>query len=749
MNAALDAALAGCASEPIHVPGAVQPHGMLLVVDPSTWKVRQASANAIGVLLDAEPGLHGGASLGEVVGTALVQAVEATIASAAPLESPLLLGRFNLAQRSFEALLHRSGRWLVLELEADANGSGRDAGVYADVRSFGAWPREGITVDALCQAAADEMRRLTGFGRTMVYRFDEDGHGVVLAESLQQGYDSYAGQHFPASDIPPQARELYRRNRIRLIVDASYRAVPLLPRTIDGEATDLSFATLRSVSPVHLEYMRNMGTAASMSVSVLVGGRLWGLISCHHATTRRLPVPLRIAAEHVGQLLSLQIEAHEASRAATDGVRLRRLLVALVATVVEGDNALERLADAADDLLQFGAASGAAVVVDGRCRLVGQTPSAAEVLALADWIASLNREVYASDRLAEEHAPAHAYAKVASGVLALSVSQLHRHLVMWFRPETVHTLEWAGDPRKSIDEDASGGPRLHPRRSFATWHEVVRGRSARWQPSEVTVAAELRHALLEIVLRSAEEVAALAGALSRTNKELEDFSYSVSHDLRAPLRHITGYADLIAELDGKALGERSSRYLHNIKTAARFAGTLVDDLLSFSQMGRSTLRPIDIDMDGMVQGIIGRSVLGSTTPPVFEVGPLPRIHADPVFMQVAMQNLIGNAIKYSSRRERPVIRISGEEAGDDCVIRVSDNGVGFDMKYVGKLFGVFQRLHGVEEYEGTGIGLASVHRAVERHGGRVEAYGELDRGATFTLTLPRRGAPASTLSGSS
>jgi light-regulated signal transduction histidine kinase (bacteriophytochrome) len=328
------------------------------------------------------------------------------------------------------------------------------------------------------------------------------------------------------------------------------------------------------------------------------------------------------------------------------------------------------------------------------------------------------------------------------GALAISLSQVHRNFVIWFRPEVVQTIKWAGDPTKVVEDDGRTA-RLHPRRSFETWRELLRGRSAPWRESELRAAAEFRHALLNVVLRRAEEVALLAEELGRINSELEAFSYSVSHDLRAPLRHITGYADLIGDYEKDVLSERGKRFLGNIKDSARFAGQLVDDLLAFSQMGRSTLRPVDIDMSALVGSIVRNLRLQPAGERAeWTVGTLPVVHADPVFMQVAMENLIGNALKYSSTRESAHITISGESTDEAHTLRVSDNGVGFDMKYASKLFGVFQRLHRIEEFEGTGIGLASVRRAVERHGGTVSAEAELDRGATFTITLPRSAVSA-------
>ena len=266
----------------------------------------------------------------------------------------------------------------------------------------------------------------------------------------------------------------------------------------------------------------------------------------------------------------------------------------------------------------------------------------------------------------------------------------------------------------------------------------MRGFSAPWEPLIVDAVVELRTSVLGIVLRKAEELAQLAGELRRSNKELEAFSYSVSHDLRAPLRHIAGYAELLNETEGEALTERGRRFLQHIEEAARFAGTLVDNLLSFSQMGRSALRLSEVDLNALVETIrvemepdyAGRHI-------IWEVEKLPRLTGDPAFINLALRNLIANAIKYTRGRDPARIEIGARQSASETEVFIRDNGVGFDMAYAGKLFGVFQRLHRMEEFEGTGIGLASVRRIVERHDGRVWAEGRIDQGATFHFALPR------------
>jgi light-regulated signal transduction histidine kinase (bacteriophytochrome) len=320
------------------------------------------------------------------------------------------------------------------------------------------------------------------------------------------------------------------------------------------------------------------------------------------------------------------------------------------------------------------------------------------------------------------------------------VSQIHPYYMMWFRPEAVREVHWAGEPHKPVER----GDRLHPRKSFQLWKEQVRLRSTPWTEEQVDSAVSFRGAIQNFVLRRAEERAELTSRLTEINKELESFSYSISHDLRAPFRHVVGYAELLSDRAGGRLDDTAQHYLKSISEAALSAGRLVDDLLNFSQLGRSSLRCSRVDMAKLALEIrrslepdlVGRNI-------EWTVGALPPAWADAAMIRQVLQNLVQNAIKYTATRDVARISIAGAEVGDTTVYTVSDNGVGFDQAYVHKLFQVFQRLHRSEDFEGTGIGLALVRRIVERHGGAVGASGFVGSGAEFTFTLPKR-RPAQT-----
>jgi len=742
VDQALEQAIERCAQEPIHIPGSIQPHGFLLVLDQDDLSILQASENVQNWL--GTPAL-------ELIGKSATQLFDPGCDLRSQLDRlpseealPFHLGDVRLRagvlrDDLLQLLAHRRDQVLVLELEPSISLVSQSS-YYSLVRAFVGSLNQLGEIEDLLSRSVQEIKRMTGFGRVKAYRFDEDGTGLVLAEQADPGYPRYLGLCFPASDIPSQARELYRSNRIRLICDANYQPSRIVPQDNPrtGQPLDLSFASLRSVSPVHLQYMRNMGTLASMSLSIVVDGKLWGLISCHHEAPCSVDFQTRTACELLAGVLSLQIESRESHGKTNKLLELRRHIVQMLSAMADHDHVNQGLLELPQVLLAFAEASGAAIISAERCDLIGTTPPASQVTALVHWLSRRADEtIYHTDNVRRDIEDLPELAEHTAGILAIAISQIHSHYLVWFRPEQTRLIEWAGRPDKQVD--AQGG--LHPRHSFERWREEVRGFSRPWDPLILEGGLELRNAVLGIVLRKAEELAQLASELKRSNKELEAFSYSVSHDLRAPLRHIAGYTELLGEGEAQRLSERGQRFLKHIEEASRFAGTLVDNLLNFSQMGRAALRLSDVDLNALVESIRlelapdyqGRQI-------VWEVAQLPKVIADPAFINMALHNLIANAIKYTRGRDPARIQIGARQNAEFTELFIRDNGVGFDMAYAGKLFGVFQRLHRMEDFEGTGIGLASVRRIIERHDGQVWAEGDLDKGATFHFSLPRHPA---------
>ncbi|MCJ2064733.1 GAF domain-containing protein [Methylobacterium sp. J-088] len=494
-----DIDLTSCDREAIHVLGSVQAFGFLVAVSPD-WIVTRASANVrawLGLSVEAMLGLPLDAVLdGEAIHTLRghLQTLRGPDAVDRIFGVRLLPGG-----DLFDVALHVSGSSIVMEAEPSAT-EHLSAGNL--VRSMVTRLRQTEGFEPLCREAARQMRALTGFDRVMVYRFAPDGSGEVIAEAVRSGLDRYLGLHYPASDIPKQARALYERNWLRIIADVDAVGDAVVPaRDPEGEPLDLSLSTLRTVSPIHLEYLRNMGVAASLSVSILRNGRLWGLFACHHTEARHISLERRTGAELFGQMFSWLLEAREREAEAAQEARSRELHNRLMGALASGGTNLESLSDFLDDLSAIVACDGVGLWVNGEITLQGATPTAEEFTGLVRF---LNRtaasKAYATDEIGRVHEPARDFTERAAGMLAVPVSRTPRDFLVYFRREVSRTVTWAGNPVKPANPGPNG-VRLTPRKSFEAWRETVHGRSLPWSDVEMRTAEALRITLLEVILR--------------------------------------------------------------------------------------------------------------------------------------------------------------------------------------------------------------------------------------------------------
>ena len=498
--------LTNCDREPIHTPGSIQPHGFLLACDSDMQRVVRHSVNAPAFLTGLE-GINF-RPLDEVIGGDLCHDLRNALSQASDPGHPGLLFARQVGShpRLYDISAHRHLGNIIIEFETSTN-SGRMTPIEF-ARAIISRIQGQSSVTNLVERVPRRLMATLGYDRVMVYRFAEDGSGKVISEAKQAHLESFLGQHFPASDIPRQARVLYLKNKIRLIGDASAETVPIDPVLDEkGELLDLSFAHLRSVSPIHTEYLRNMGVAASMSISILVGGELWGLIACHHYTPRHLPMAQRIAAEMFGEVFSLKLETMHQRESLAASMRARSLLDKLIRDLTVHENMTVFMHGHLPEFLRLLPADGVGVFMDGTWASHGSTPPKTRIAALARYVGQVSEgKVWASHELPDALPDAAEYAAEAAGVLAVPLSQQPRDFLFFFRKEQVQTIEWAGNPDKQYSV-GKFGDRLTPRKSFAVWKETVERQSLPWTPADRQIAEAARMQLLEILLRHTEVLA--------------------------------------------------------------------------------------------------------------------------------------------------------------------------------------------------------------------------------------------------
>lgn len=717
-----------CAQEPIHIPGVIQPHGALLLVREPDLEIVGSSDNTLphlGLAPADLPGRH----LFDLGECELLRHALASGRTPIPAPCPWTIGNVR-----FDAIAHRSGDLLVLELERAC--SDFDAAAFhLELQAAITELENAADLEAMLRAAAEAVARLTGFERVMVYRFDPDWNGTVVAEALARGADSYLGHHFPASDIPPQARELYRRNRVRLIPRSAYLPARLLPdRHASGQPIDLSQSVLRSVSPIHLEYLRNMGVQASMSVSLLREGRLWGLLACHHTRPLELPFSVRSACSLFGQVVSAQITSREERLRLDALLEGRRIQSTFFQHFSKEENFAAALVKYTPELLELVGAMGAAICLGERPVLQGRTPGEAQVRALWAWLRSQpNDRPFATDHLAGVYPPAAEFPSLASGLLAFSISRARADYVLWFRPEVVETITWAGNPQKAME--AQGG-RINPRRSFAAWQQIVTGHSRPWRETDLQAALELRAAIGALVLKRTEQLLRLNASLETRNTELSSFAYLSSHDLQEPLRGIRNYARFLLEDYVDQLDAAGREKLETIGDLARQMHELIEAVAEFTKLGRMTVQPRECDLHHLITDLRVSRAESLRGVDFRYPRPLPLDVADPSLLREVFANLVINAVKYNQSASKWVEVGWEEPPGEPRRYYVRDNGIGIRERHAERVFELFRRLHPRERFGGgTGVGLSIIKTIVERHGGRVWFESEHGRGTTFYFTL--------------
>lgn len=696
--------LENCHREPIRTPGGIQSHGALLAADEATLEVVQASANAATIF--GRDVL--GASLDDLLGPEVVEQLRATTTDATPNLRPL-------RTHMLDAYAYKPDeRVLVVELEPVGAGAASLTRYQGEIARVLGSLQDAPAVDELLRRAARVVRELTGSDRVWAYRFEPDDHGVIVAEEKREDLDAFLGLHYPASDIPPQARALFLENRLRFIHDVETPATELEPvvNPVTGEWLDLSDGVLRAVSPIHIQYLKNMGATASMSIALSVGGRLWGLISGHHYSGPLfVPHEVRATCELVAIVCSMQLEALEQLEVSRRQTGLATTRSAVLDKVAASPNILDGLASAGEDLLAVCGADGAAIRIDDELRLIGETPE--DVTALLDGLTGA--DVFATHRHDGE----------MPGVLAAPLAVARGNHIVWFRREYVHTIEWAHAPKSLAVKDPD---RLNPDGSFRTWAESVQGESRPWSAVEVESVAELRSGLGTFLITRAEQLAALNAELARSNEELDAFAYVAAHDLKEPLRGIANFTTFLVEDYEDALDKEARERLDTILRLSQRMGSLLDSLLEYSRIGRAELDLTDFTVDEILADALE---LLTTKPQVTVSGGDMRLRGDRIRVRQVLVNLLGNAVKYSP--DDPHVTVTAR----DGVVCVEDNGIGVAPEHHDSIFHVFRRLHPREAYGGgTGAGLTIARRIAERHGGRLWLERSVPgAGSAFCFTL--------------
>ncbi|MCF4102735.1 ATP-binding protein [Gillisia sp. M10.2A] len=722
-----------CDREPIHIIGKSLAHGVIVVCEASSLKIVQCTNNIqqlLGFPLDQLLNNE----LNSLLPKEIVAAIEAEQAEGAAFQSHEVL--FN--GKKFIVIPHISGSSLLLDIEP----AGDHINPILYQQQLSKILNEinaSQTVKDIGQQAVALVKYLYDYDRVMLYQFDEDWNGEVVAEVKNKDMNSWLGLHYPATDIPKPARESFLKQGIRIISDVYYEAAPLVPQInpFTNLPVDLSKSELRAVSPIHIEYLKNMEVGASLTAAIILNGQLWGLMACHHNTPKFISYHQRQSCKFLTQVVSNQLALKTANtflEKKEESSKIRKRLVHQMNTKKNLCVSLIKSETKFTDLLEC---DGGALVRDGVVYLYGETPTKTEVKQIVEEVLNKKDDVlFSTKHLSKELSEAFAYKDVASGLLSIKLGNTNKDYLMWFRPEILKTVHWGGNPEKKA-EIKDGVQYLSPRKSFERWSQEVSGVSKAWEKYDLQGINYFRENLLHFILQQQqEEIKQLNRDLLEANKELETFSYSVSHDLRVPLRGIHGYARILKEDYLGQLNETAKKAVQTIIKSAEEMEILIEDILSYSGVGQGKIKRSSIGVQELSLQIVDFLNVDKHYPKsTFKIDKnIPNLHADKRMLYQLLSNLISNAFKYSDKVDTPIIEVGFLSDKNKIVYFVKDNGVGFNPKMGSKIFEVFTRLVD-EEFGGSGIGLAIAKKVVEKHNGEIWFESAEGKGATFYFTL--------------
>lgn len=731
-----------CDRELIHLPEAIQPHGALIVIDPNSLMVQVVSRNLESVCGAAlSPGL--GQPATRWFSHAFLTAVLEETAAAGRRGS----GSVKIIDRGWvNFVAHRSGGDLILELQGKLSGLSSDGFHLNQEQSFLedfygsviAFPSRAY----VAQDAARRLRRFTGFDRVLIYRFDGGGNGCVIAEDKETEWDqSLLGLHFPASDVPKQARALFLQNRVRHVPNNAYVSVDLVraPGSAREAPTDLSFASLRSVSPLHREYHRNMGVVASFSASILVDGELWGLLIGHHRAPLHLGWERVAAIERAAELLGPRLAQAEAQETVNVRRSHEKIHSDFIDQLAAAEDQLESFVRGAISLSElYAGATGAVAQMGGQMVIVGETPPAAKVQHLIRWLQeTVQEDVWATDCLSGALPEFLEEKAAASGALVCFLTPNHQDLVIWFQPEALEAAVWAGDPGQKPVVDGS----LLPRKRFERWIELKSAHSSPWADWTLELASRLSHAITSVLSAQFVKLKRLNEKLELASGVKDRFLAQMSHELRTPLNAVIGFSELIASNVAGPTTDKQQEYLGDVLSAGKHLLSLINDILEISRLeaGKYVVSPTLLDVTG-----VARRALEMLSPQASQQGVLLRpapvasiwITTDERALTQVLVNLLSNAIKFTNRGGFVGIELAETEMS--VTISVSDSGIGMDAETLVKIGApFFQAQHAYRNADGTGLGLSIVLALVKANGGDVRFSSEAGVGTTVTVTLPK------------
>lgn len=723
-----------CSKEPIHIPGFIQPHGFLVIINPDL-NIIYCSDNLyqshkhLSQDLCGRPVLSINCLFDKNENDNFIHDF-IKLSWQGRYFKPLNPYVVVIDNQHYNMIISLSGENYILDFEPELSD------LYSDPQNLvGASLSQMLAdkdINDILANTVKQIKNIIGYDRIMIYKFHEDGHGEVVAEEKEESLDTWLGLHYPASDIPKQARELYIKNMIRLIADVNQTPVCILG--IENTLADLTNSTLRAVSPVHIRYLKNMGVSSSFSVSIVVDEELWGLIACHNYRPRFINYRQRETAKLIGQVLSSCVGLRSREKIQKENMELQAAVVEVTRNLLNSSKIESFIEDSGGMILSCYKASGIALLLEGKVYRYGHVPEDERVLNIGALLERSQQDFVVSQDCKSDFPDIDICNSSFAGILACRLTAELKDCLILFRTEMALTVRWAGDPTKIVRYDENGQPFISPRNSFEQWSQQIQGRSKDWSENEKNTLLEIRDEISFAIGRKISELRVLNEKLRDAYAELDTFAYTVSHDLKTPLTAIKAFAELI----GRKTSEEDIRKMSGkiIDNSDRLH-QMISTVLEYSKVGQQYIKKQVIDMTSLIDEIKGQLLVSPLNKKLqLDVFSTPDIEGDPVLIFQVFLNVIENAAKYSNLMDAPKVSVKGYAENNDIVYEITDNGIGINEEQQSKIFGLFSRANNVSEFEGSGVGLATVKKIMTRHEATINVKSIKGKGSNFILKFP-------------
>ncbi|MDR6462912.1 ATP-binding protein [Chryseobacterium sediminis] len=724
-----------CHEEPIHIPGSIQSFGYLIGIDAESHTITFFSRNISDIFdIGSSQELFGRklTDFPESFQSIIDSEIYTSLDKFTRRKNETYFDKVFIGDTEYHFSVFRSELYIFMEFEEVLiNPNKRISNKYDNFYIID-------NEKELWNHLLETLSKVVNYDRMMVYKFMIDGSGKVIAEKKNENMESFLGLHYPESDIPKQARDLYLKKRKRIFSNVYADTVPILSKS--SENIDLTFSASRGMSPVHGQYLKNSGVASSFSVSIIIDDHLWGLVTCQNVEPKHIDLEDRVQA---GIFTALAANAYSSFKSKSElnyRLELNEKVSQLKTEFLKHNNLFDSLIECKTEIRNLPEADGLAIVSDENIITDGKTPNPESIRRIVQWAQeNTNEKIYVSRNFLKEYGDKLDLSEDAAGIVIYFIERDKNEMLIWFRKEFDEHINWAGNPEKKVEVFSQNGEEkqmISPRTSFRIFTENIKGNSKRWNSRNVSAVQAVRDLILETSHKNYNAIKRLNDELKKVNDELDSFSYTISHDLGTPLTVMKLNAQmLLGNLTDDSV--KSKTKINTIIEEIDNMAEMMHDVLQLSRAKHSEIQLENLKTAHTIEKISqnAKMTYGSPNSEII-IKECPDVLADKTMLHQVFLNIINNAVKYSSHKDLPKVEIEGTEDDQTIIYRISDNGIGIPEEEKHKMFKIFNRMDNAKKFKGNGVGLSIVHRIMKRIGGNVD-YESSSEGTSFILTFKK------------